>query len=143
MNTNKTTRVLIIATALGVSGCGTKSHDPMINPVGAAPCRQQVLNVDGLVIDTSDCRYDTGHWRVEVEPTLPGLALWRDKERVDTVVQLFAKAPTDEITAILPALRSRGYIPDDDDCRFVPAAVRPMVRTIALFEIRPFGARLQ
>ncbi len=143
MNAKKTVLFLITFTVLGVSGCGTRSQESVDKSGDAAQCRQQVLRLDGLVIDTSDCGYATGHWRVEVEPTLPGLALWRDAERIDTVVQLFTKTPTEEIAAILPALRSRGYIPDDDDCRFVPAEVRPMVRTIALFEIRPFGARLQ
>lgn len=143
MSSKKITLVLVIFAGLGLSGCRGGSQEFIAKSVDAAQCRQQVLRLDGLVIDTSDCRYATGHWRVEVEPALPGLALWRDEERVDTVVQLFAKAPTDDITAILPALRSRGDIPDDDDCRFVPEAVRPTVRTIALFEIRPFGARLQ
>lgn len=143
MNAKKNRLFLLIVTAAWVSGCGFRSQETIGKSVGSSQCHQQVMHLDGLVIDASDCRYDTGHWRVEVEPALPGLALWRDEERVETVVQLFAKMPSDEITSILPALRARGYIPDDDDCRFVPAAVRPMVRTIALFEIRPFGARLQ
>ena len=45
------------------------------------------------------------------------------------------------IASILPELRRRGYIPDDDECVLEPAAIRPAVRTIAFYEVKPTGKR--
>jgi hypothetical protein len=112
-------------------------------PAGAGACRTVTRHVDGLAMDTQDCHLSTGHWQVRADPALPGLVLWRDQERIATVLQTFAKAPDDGVDAVLPRLRALGLIPDDGDCRFVPAALRPLVRTQASFEIRPTGRRLE
>jgi hypothetical protein len=139
--------IVLTLTALAALGCA-KSAAPIAYAATAAPiawqdCRPVRLHLDGLSIETTDCRYSTGHWRVQVEPGLPGLVLWAEDARIDTVLQLFQKRPEDGIDAILPTLRAQGHIPDDDDCRFVPLATQPVARTRALFEIRPFGARQQ
>ena len=64
-----------------------------------------------------------------------------DGEAEGTILQVFDKPADADVSAILPALRAKGYIPDDDDCVFEPAAIRPAPRTIAFYEIKPIGAR--
>lgn len=113
-------------------------------PTQTADCQMVELAVDGLRLQAQDCRWRTGHWRVLAEPALPGLALWRDGDRQATVLQVFAKAADAPVTAILPALRAGGHIPDDPDCQPVPvspAQAAPPTQT--RYEIRPFGARLR
>ena len=64
-----------------------------------------------------------------------------DGKAEGTILQVFDKPADADVSAVLPALRAKGYIPDDDDCVFEPAAIRPAPRTIAFYEIKPTGAR--
>ena len=138
--------------ALGVLGaggllvaCAMPGWAPSANaPAPAADCRAVDLSVAGLRLQAQDCQLSTGHWRVLAEPALPGLALWRDGDRQATVLQLFTKPADAPVSAILPALRAGGHIPDDEDCQPVPASpARAAPATQTRYEIRPFGARLR
>ncbi len=105
-------------------------------------CARRLLQVDGVSVATQACRYSTGLWRVEVDPALPGLALWRDAERVTTVLQVFRKPADAPIDVILPQLVAQGRVPDVEDCRFVAVSMRAAARSIAFHQVRPVGKRL-
>lgn len=141
-----------VARALGVLAaggllvaCAMPGLVPLANaPAPATDCREVELSVAGLRFQAQDCRLSTGHWRVLAEPTLPGLALWRDGDRQATVLQVFTKPADAPVSTILPALRAGGHIPDDEDCQPVPASpARTAPATQTRYEIRPFGARLR
>lgn len=104
-------------------------------------CAWEWKSAAGIGVWTERCVLDTGVWEVVPAPELPGFALAIDGKPEVTVVQVFEKPADAGIDAILPALREKGYIPDDGDCVFEPAAIRPAPRTIAFFEIMPTGAR--
>ena len=87
------------------------------------------------------CTLETGVWTPRFDEALPGFVLTVDGEAEGTILQVFEKPAEAGIAAILPELRKRGYIPDDDQCVFEPAAIRPAPRTVAFHEIRPIGAR--
>jgi hypothetical protein len=97
----------------------------------------------GVGIWAERCDLATGVWEPRFEPSLPGFVLTVDGEDQGTILQLFDKPEDAEISAVLPTLREKGYIPNDDECVFEPAAIRAAPRTIAFFEIRPTGSRLQ
>ena len=96
----------------------------------------------GIGIWAERCDLPTGVWEPRFEASLPGFVLTIDGEAEGTILQVFDKPADADISAILPALRAKGYIPDDDECVFESAAVRPAPRTIAFYEIRPVGAGL-
>lgn len=136
-----------VATALlvlALGGCGTATTAPP-SPVAAAsePCVAEQFQVRNLTVGGRSCRYATGRWHLRVEPALPGLALWRDDTRVDTVLQLFQRRPGEPVSAILPALRAQGVIPDDGECILVPAPMGPAPRTVTHYQVRPIGERLR
>lgn len=95
----------------------------------------------GLGIWAERCDLQTGVWEPRFEASLPGFVLTIDGKAEGTILHVFDKPADAEVSAILPALRAKGYIPDDDECVFEPAAIRPAPRTIAFYEIKPVGAR--
>jgi hypothetical protein len=111
--------------------------------------KQQELPDGGtLGVWAERCAFDTGDWELVWAADLPGFNLAVDGEPQFTVIQVFDKPAEAEPSAILPELRERGYIPDDDECILEPAAdsvlatIGPSPRTQAFFEVRPTGARL-
>lgn len=124
----------------------------LAGPVIAAPpqpthsrfpdrCRWEWKTGGGLGVWAEHCELDTGVWELRNDPDLPGFVLTVDGIDEAAVLQVFRKPPGADISAILPELRQRGYIPDDGECIFAPADIRPAERTIAFFDIRPTGAR--
>jgi hypothetical protein len=96
---------------------------------------------------TEACEFATGLWELDFDGALPGFWLTVDGHEQMPVIQVFAKAADADIAAILPELRRRGYIPDDEECVFKPASEETLKtigsapRTLAYFEIMPTGAR--
>jgi hypothetical protein len=109
--------------------------------VDATKCQWEWKEGGGIGVWAERCTLDTGVWELKFDEDLPGFVLTVDGSAGETALQLFRKPADADISAILPALRQRGYIPDDDLCVFAPAAVRPAPRTIAFFDIQPAGDR--
>jgi hypothetical protein len=95
----------------------------------------------GLGIWAERCDLATGLWEPRYEPTLHGFVLTVDGEDQGTILQVFEKLAAEDVAAILPTLRERGFIPDDDDCIFEPDSDRPAAGTREYFTIMPTGAR--
>jgi hypothetical protein len=101
----------------------------------------------GLGVWTERCTLDTGLWQLKFADDPAGFSLYVDDDDTGVVLTTFAKAADAGIEAILPELRRRGLIPDDDECGFQPAgsdaiaSVGPTPRTRAFFEIMPTGKR--
>ena len=104
-------------------------------------CAWQWMTGAGLGIWAERCDLVTGVWTPRFDETLPGFVLTVDGNDETVILQAFEKPADAPVSAILPELRQRGYIPDDDDCVFEAAALRPAPRTIAFYEIRATGAR--
>lgn len=110
-------------------------------------CAWEWVEFSGLGVWAEKCNAN-GVYQVVARTDPPQLVLTVDGEPVATVVQAFDKPVDAPIDAILPTLRSHGYIPDDDECVFAPASdatlmtIGPQPRTLAFFEIVPAGARL-
>lgn len=140
--------MLVMALAV-LAGCGqTQRHaDRGSTPVPAlaavdTACRAEILRAHGLQVEAQDCRYSTGRWRVRADDVLPGFALWRDDQRVDTVIHILRKPADAPLASVLPALAERALVPPDD-CVFVDAAARyPVPDRRRHHEIRPQGRRL-
>ena len=102
-----------------------------------------------LGVWTERCLSENRAWEPLFNPDLPGFELTIDGHPEFTVIQAFAKPAEADVSAILPELRERGYIPDDDECNFEPASdatlqtIGPAPRTRAFYEIMPAGARLE
>jgi hypothetical protein len=105
-------------------------------------CAWHWMTGAGVGIWAERCDLVTGVWTPRFDETLPGFVLTLDGADETVILQVFDKPADAPIDAILPALRAGGYIPDDDDCVFEAAAIRPAPRTIAFHEIKPTGARL-
>jgi hypothetical protein len=114
---------------------------PTESAVDATKCQWEWKQGAGIGVWTERCTLDTGVWELKFDESLPGFVLTVDGEAGETVLQLFEKPADADISAILPDLRKRGYVPDDGLCVFEPAAIRPAPRTIAFFDIRPTGDR--
>ena len=138
-------RNVVVAACLGACvllPVGARAQPPM--PEGSSvpgSCTWQWETGAGLGIWAERCTLDTGVWAPRFDPALPGFVLTVDGAPEATILQVFDKPADVEIAAILPGLRERGYIPDDDECVFAPAAIRPAPRTVAFYEIVPTGAR--
>ena len=137
-------RALIIAAcclpALGLPALSQPSQ-PVESAVDATRCQWQWKEGGGIGVWAERCALESGVWELKFREDLPGFVLTVDGEAGETVLQLFTKPAEADTSAILPELRQRGHIPDDDLCVFEPAAVRAAPRTIAFFDIRPTGAR--
>lgn len=142
-----TRRAAVLLGTLLLWACSAPPPAPPVAAVPAAvaadPCVAEQFQIDNLVVGGRSCRYSTGRWHLRVEPALPGLALWRDDTRIDTVLQLFPRRPGEPPSAILPALRAQGVIPNDGECILVPAAMGPAPRTVTHYQVRPIGERLR
>jgi hypothetical protein len=95
------------------------------------------------------CKFDTGTFEPVFNPELPGFTLTVNGAPQETVVQLFTKSDEADISAVLPDLRRQGFIPDDEDCIFMPATQEtlatiapPPETTRGYYEIMPTGDRL-
>jgi hypothetical protein len=103
----------------------------------------------GLGVWTERCTLDTGLWQLKPADDPPWFSLYVDDEDTGVFLAPFAKAADAGIDALLPELRHRGLIPDDDECVFQPASsdviasIGPTPRTRAYFEIMPTGKRKQ
>jgi hypothetical protein len=137
------TIAVIAACCLPTSGPSALAQPPQPSEsaVDATKCRWEWRQGGGIGVWAERCTLDTGLWELKFQEDLPGFVLTVDGAAGETVLQLFKKPLDADISAILPALRERGSIPDDDLCLFQPAAIRPAPRTIAFFDIRPTGAR--
>ena len=121
---------------------GAYAQPPM--PTGSSvpgSCQWDWKTGGGLGIWAERCDLQTGVWEPRFEASLPGFVLTIDGKDEGTILQVFDKPAEADVSAILPALRAKGYIPDDDECVFEPAAIRPAPRTIAFYEIKPVGSR--
>jgi hypothetical protein len=114
---------------------------PTESMVDAAKCQWEWKEGGGIGVWAERCALDTGLRELKFDESLPGFVLTVDGKDGETVLQLFKKPADADIAAILPELRQRGHIPDDDLCVFQPAAIRPAPRTLAFFDIQPTGAR--
>ena len=107
----------------------------------AGKCTWEWKVAGDLGVWAERCALDTGLWEIRERGDLPGFVLTIDGEEEATVLQVFEKGADADVAAILPVLRQKGYIPDDDDCLFEPAAIRAAPRTIAFLQVMPTGAR--
>ena len=136
-------RIPILA-VLSVVACSVAAHAQPQEPTGSSvpgQCKWEWKTGGGIGIWAERCDLETGVWEPRFEASLPGFVLTVDGEDEGTILQVFTKPADAEVSAILPALREKGYIPDDDECVFEPAAIRPAPRTIAFYEIKPVGSR--
>lgn len=128
--------------AFGASVLAAERPPEPTHSTDAARCEWQWKAGGGLGVWAERCAFDTGVWELKFRDDLPGFVLTVDGKENGTVLQLLRKPGDAAVSAILPELRKRGYIPDDGDCLFEPAvAVGPAERTLAFFEIMPTGAR--
>jgi len=138
-------RTAVVACTLlaAVAAPGSLQAQPPMPEGSSVPgaCRWEWKSGAGLGVWAERCDLETGVWEPLFDATLPGFVLAIDGVPQEAVLQVFGKPADDGIDAILPELRRRGYIPDDDECVFEPAAIRPAPRTVAFYEIRPTGAR--
>jgi hypothetical protein len=133
--------ILILLGGLALAAC--RPPPPASSDTSAQACTPQRLQVEDLRVEGRSCRYATGHWHLRVEPALPGLALWRDDSRVDTVLQLFARTGGEAAAAILPTLRAQGHIPPDEECVMAPAALTHLPAPMQVLQVVPVGERLR
>jgi hypothetical protein len=134
---------VLAAFCLAVPASSAMAQPPM--PTGSSvpgKCTWEWMTGAGVGIWAERCDLDTGVWVPRFDADLPGFVLTVDGKDAGTILQVFDKPADADVSAILPTLRSRGHIPDDDECVFAPAAIRPAPRTIAFYEIRPTGSRL-
>lgn len=105
-------------------------------------CQWEWKTGGGLGVWAERCVLETGVWEPKFREDLPGFVLTVDGGAGETILQRFTKPADAPVAAILPELRKRGYIPDDDECIFAPAEdIGPAVRTKAFFEIVATGKR--
>jgi hypothetical protein len=114
---------------------------PTESLVDPAKCQWEWKEGGGIGVWAERCALDTGVWALEFQDDLPGFVLTVDGKAGETVLQLFRKPADADVSAILPALRESGAIPDDELCVFQPAAIRAAPRTIAFSDIQPTGDR--
>jgi hypothetical protein len=112
----------------------TQSADP-------DACKWEWKSGGGVGIWAERCAFETGVFEPRYEASLPGFVLTVDGKAKTTILQVFEKPADADISAILPTLRAKGYIPDDDECVFEPASIRPAPKTVAFFQIMPTGGR--
>lgn len=99
----------------------------------------------GLGVWTERCTLETGVWGVTFDEKLGGFVLTVDGADPMTVLQPFSKAADADVSAILPELVKRGYVPETE-CIFAPADTSyiPAPPTgQSFYEIVPTGARLK
>ncbi len=104
-------------------------------------CKWEWKEGGGIGVWTERCQFDTGVWEPKFNSGLPGFILTVDGESQGTILQVFAKPADRDIPAILPELRKRGYIPDDDECVFATDPDHPAAGPLAFFTIMPTGSR--
>lgn len=131
----------ILAALQALAACSAVPKAPAQDASTEDACQWRTLEAGPFSVQAQTCRHATGVWQVRAEPELPGFGLWHDDGRVTTVVQWFAKPADAPVAAILPELRAKGLIPNDEQCVFRPAT-RPGPRTHAYYDIRPIGTRL-
>ena len=112
-------------------------------PTFAQGCAWDWLVAGPVRLRVQECRHATGHWRVLPDPDRRGLALWRDGERVQTVLEWFRKPAGAPVSAVMPELKARGDVPPGDDCVFRAVEVPASPPGTARFDIRPAGERLR
>ena len=132
-----------LAIGLASAGCGVAPQARVPVAAPASACQWQWLEAGPLRVRVEDCRHATGHWRVRHDPDLPGLALWRDGERVQTVLHWLRKPESADVRAVMATLQAGGHVPPGEDCVFreVPGPVQPA--GTRRHEIRPAGERLK
>jgi hypothetical protein len=136
-----TPALAVIAAMLALPALAGEQPPKPTTSTDPAKCSWEWRSENGLGVWAERCELDTGLWHLEYHADLPGFVLFASDDEIDTVLQTFRKPADKDISAILPELRKRGYIPDDDECVFEPAAISPTPKTLAQFEIKPTGAR--
>lgn len=145
-----------LAAALLVAGMATSTHAQPAQPTQSTDpdhCRWSwssgALPAGGSIgAWTERCTFATGVWELAYDDALPGFWLTVDGDKQEAVLQVFTKPADADVSAILPELRERGYIPDDDECTFAAPSqatlemIGPTITTRAFYEIMPSGARL-
>lgn len=142
----KTLAIVALVMAASMS-CAAVSHaaqrPPMPSETIDPKCVWNWKTGGGVGIWAQDCELATGKWEVLWNEAEAGFELKLNGEKTATVLQIFRKNRDAPASAILPELRKRGFIPDSDECVLTPATIRPAVRTIQFYEIRPIGSRLK
>lgn len=102
-----------------------------------AGCRWVFAEGGGFGLWTQECRLATGLWRVQWRTDLGGFALFRDDDPQAVVLRPWPLPLADQPASVLPGLRAAGLAPENPDCTLVPAALRPLPRTMRTLQLRP------
>jgi hypothetical protein len=140
--------VLILAACLATAAlpalaAPVQPPKPAASAVDPKHCTWEWKTGAGIGVWTERCALDTGLWQLKFRDDLPGFALTIDGEDAGAVIHVFTKPADKDISAILPELRKRGFIPDDNECVFQTAgdyAGKPR-GTQSFLEIVPTGKR--
>ena len=132
--------VAVLALGAGCALSDGADRPPPDDRVVAAGCRWERVEGGGLAFRAQACDLATGRWRVAWNPQRQAFELTVDGQTHTLVVQpwpLGATGAQGDLAGVVVALKAAGHLPADSDCRFVPAAVRPLPRTAATFVLAP------
>ncbi|MDE2385180.1 MAG: hypothetical protein KGO53_11230 [Alphaproteobacteria bacterium] len=125
-------------------------YDPQ-EIAGAAPqpffltdakhCKSVWVKGEGIGVWWEDCTYDAPPAPLQYDAKLSGFVLRPPGESENTLVLQFRKKAEEPPDAILPELKARGLIPNDDECKFA-ASKEAAAPHFKIYDIMPLGKRL-
>ena len=107
----------------------------------AEKCAWEWRSSGGVGVWAQRCRFATGEWALQSDPSLPGFAQTVDGADPVTVLQVFSWPPEQGLEGLKSELLQSGAIPYAD-CALRPIEGRPTIKGRSYLELRPVGERL-
>jgi hypothetical protein len=107
----------------------------------AVNCQWSWKTGKGIGLWAEDCKFDTGKWAVNYNEAADSFSLTVDNGEPFDVVRQFHKKAQDGPDAILGELKSKGLIPNDDECKFELSETQKNIGNWQFWEIMPVGKR--
>ena len=87
------------------------------------------------------CTFDTGTWSLAFDDATDAFTLNVEGSDPFPVLRQFRKKPEEDLSVLLPMLREKSLIPNDNECQFAPADTDEHPPGWTLYEIVPTGKK--
>jgi hypothetical protein len=107
-----------------------------------ANCKSVWKTGKGIGLWAEDCNFGDEHWAVNYTEADDDFVLGNGNTADDVaVIRQFHKQAGDGPDALLPELRAKKFIPDDDECKFEVSKDETKIPHMTIYDIMPTGKR--
>lgn len=107
-----------------------------------ANCKSVWKTGKGIGLWAEDCNFGGEHWTLNYNEADDAFVLGNGTTANNVaIIRQFHKKASDGLAVLLPELRAKKFIPDDDECKFEVSKGKAKIPHMTIYDIMPTGKR--